>query len=81
MIATQIRISLSDLDSDASPDVIIEFYRGEESYFKTFVSSSLKDGRYDKVGIKIDLNEDGQRDKQDIELLTNLAQAAVPLLQ
>jgi hypothetical protein len=81
MAANEIRISLKDLDRDENPEVRLKFYRDEQCYLDTFVSSSLKDDHYDKVGIKTDLNEDGARDGQDIELLTQLAQAAVPLLK
>lgn len=81
MAAEEIRITLRDLDGDASPEVRFEFHREQKCYLVTFVSSSLKDGVYDKVGIKTDMNEDGARDGQDIELLTQLAQAAVPLLK
>ncbi|ALI06601.1 MULTISPECIES: hypothetical protein [Pseudomonas] len=81
MAAEEIRISLKDFDKDESPEVRLEFFRDNKSYLLTFVASSLKDGRYDKVGIKTDLNEDGACDERDIELLTQLAQAAVPLLK
>ncbi|ROM76011.1 hypothetical protein BK654_15295 [Pseudomonas brassicacearum] len=81
MAAEEIRISLKDFDKDESPEVRLEFFRDDKSYLLTFVASSSKDGRYDKVGIKTDLNEDGARDGRDIELLTQLAQAAVPLLK
>lgn len=81
MVAEEIRITLKDFDGDASPEVRLEFYREQKCYLVTFVSSSLKDGVYDKVGIKTDLNEDGVRDAKDIDLLTRLAQAIVPLLR
>jgi len=81
MAAKEIHITLKDLDGDASPEVRFEFYREQKCYLVTFVSSSLKDGVYDKVGIKTDLNEDGARDAKDIDLLTRLAQSVVPLLK
>lgn len=80
MLAEEVRITLKNLDGDDCPEVRLDFFVGEKCYFVTFVSSSLKDGRYDQVGIKTDLNGDGVRDGEDIDLLTRLAQAAAPLL-
>jgi hypothetical protein len=80
MPAEEVRITLRNLDADECPEVRLEFHREGHCYFVTFVSSTSKDGTYDKVGIKIDLNEDGMRDAKDIDLLTRLAQAALPLL-
>ena len=81
MLAEEVRVTLRSLDGDEYPEVRLEFHREGRCYFVTFVSSPSKDGTYDKVGIKIDLNEDGSRDAKDVDLLTRLAQAAVPLLK
>ncbi len=81
MVAEEVRITLRNLDGDDCPEVRFEFYSDQKCYFVTFVSSSLKNGVYNDVRIKIDLNEDGKRDLKDVSLLARLAQAAVPLLK
>lgn len=45
------------------------------------MSSSLKNGRYDKVDVKGDADGDGDFDAQDDELFIQLAKAAVALLK
>ncbi|WP_339479019.1 MULTISPECIES: hypothetical protein [unclassified Pseudomonas] len=81
MAAKEIRISIEDLDRDGSPEVLFEFYSGKELDFSTSVSSSLKNGRYDKVDVKGDADGDGDFDAQDDELFIQLAKAAVALLK
>ncbi|MFW9267819.1 hypothetical protein ACLK1G_11510 [Pseudomonas sp. NR3] len=81
MTAEEIRITFRNLDDGDCPEVRLEFYCDERCYFATFVSSLLKNGIYNEVGIKIDLDGDGKRDTDDILLLTRLAQAAAPLLK
>ncbi|MGN8343507.1 hypothetical protein ACLEJQ_07865 [Pseudomonas sp. SMV71] len=81
MAAKEIRISIEDLDRDSSPEVLFEFYTGKELDFSTSVSSSRKDGKYDKVDVKGDADNDGDFDAQDEELFINLARSAVALLK
>ncbi|SCW84636.1 MULTISPECIES: hypothetical protein [unclassified Pseudomonas] len=81
MAAREIRISIEDLDRDSSPEVLFEFYTGTKVDFATSVSSSSKNGKYDKVDVKGDADGDGDFDAQDDELFINLARSVVALLK
>jgi len=81
MAAKEIRISIEDLDRDSSPEVLLEFYTGKELDFSTSVSSSSKNGKYDKVDVKGDADGDGDFDAQDDELFIDLARSVVALLR
>ncbi|MDO7899607.1 hypothetical protein [Pseudomonas citrulli] len=81
MAAKEIRISIEDLDRDSSPEVLLEFYLGKELNFATSVSSSSKNGDYDRVDVRGDADEDGDFDATDDGLFIDLARAAVALLK
>ncbi|WP_434771537.1 hypothetical protein [Pseudomonas entomophila] len=71
-----IRIFLEDIDKDKSPEVFIEYYNGEEFDFSITVSSSGKNGVYDKVNGSGDADGDGDIDEQDKKIYKTIAQAA-----
>lgn len=77
----EIRISLAEIDGDTSPEVLIESYTGQDIAFSISVSSSKKDGIYDKVNGRGDANADGEMDEKDKEIYRNFAQAAYDLLK
>lgn len=81
MAVKEIRISTVDLNHNGSPEVLLELYDGKEIVFSTSVSSSKKNGNYDKVDVKGDADNDGDFDAKDDELFIALAKAAVNLLK
>ncbi|MBA1189337.1 hypothetical protein G7Z99_09785 [Pseudomonas entomophila] len=81
MATKEIRISLEEIDGDTSPEVLIESYAGKELEFSISVSSSRKDGTYDKVNGSGDANADGEIDEKDKDAYCNFAQAAYDLLK
>lgn len=81
MATKEIRTSLDDIDGDTSPEVLIESYTGAELKFSISVSSSRKDGTYDKVNGRGDANTDGDIDEKDKDAYRHFAQAAFTLLK
>ncbi|WP_449429886.1 hypothetical protein [Pseudomonas putida] len=80
MSTKEIRISLADIDQDSSPEVFIEYFEKNEFEFSITVSSSNKNGVYDKVNGKGDANGDGKIDESDNPLYIDLAQAALKIM-
>ncbi len=81
MSTKEIRISLDEIDGDASPEVLIESYDGKAFEFAISVSSSKKNGIYDKVNGSGDANADGDIDEKDQEAYRTFAQTAFNLLK
>ncbi|MFJ4444722.1 hypothetical protein ACIPZ8_21860 [Pseudomonas sp. NPDC089422] len=82
MSAKEIRLSLGDIDNDNSPEVFIEYYAANDFEFSITVSSSKKNGIYDKVNGTGDADGDGDLgDPADNELYIKVANLAVQLLK
>jgi len=82
MTTKEIRVSLEDMDLDGSPEIFIEYYADGDFEFSITVSSSKKDGNYDKVNGAGDADGDGDfGDEDDNARYIDLAQAAVTLLK
>ncbi|WP_053149769.1 hypothetical protein [Pseudomonas sp. Pf153] len=76
MATRELRLFMAEVDtSNKSPEVVIEFYLGTAFQFATFVSSSVKDGAYDTVNVKTDVDDDDDFDMQDETILLELATA------
>ncbi|KPA87396.1 MULTISPECIES: hypothetical protein [Pseudomonas] len=75
MAKKEIRLSLEDIDNNGSPEVLVEFYEGNELVFASAVSSSGEDKTYDTVNVRVDMDEDGDLDADDERHLLSLCQA------
>ena len=81
MTTKEIRISLSDVDGDKKPDVLVELYDNKEITFSSFVTASKNPGPFDTVKVKVDVDGDGETDEADDKLLLQLANTAAELLK
>lgn len=81
MTTSYLCLSREDLDQDQYPEILIEFIKqaskaGErETLHAAFVSSSGKDGKYDRVMVSADVDNSKGLSGKDEELLLELAQA------
>lgn len=79
MTNNSIRLSMADFEGDKIPEVIVEFYKGEDVEYIAYVSDPDKDGRFDKVSGKVDVDNKKGHQKRDDDLLIALARTFVKL--
>lgn len=75
MATKELRMTQEYVDDNRSPDVVLEIYKGKKLQFATFVSASKKNGPYDTVNVKTDVDGDGDMDRQDEKAILDLAKA------
>ncbi|WP_024694237.1 hypothetical protein [Pseudomonas syringae] len=79
MTNNSIRLSMADFEGDKIPEVIVEFYKGEDVEYIAYVSDPDRDGRFDKVSGNVDVDNKKGHQKRDDDLLIALARTFVKL--
>jgi len=75
MAKQQLILSHVDVASDGVDEVVIEIHVDNELIMATYVVSTKKDGIYDKVGVKADINENGDITEEDEAIILQMANA------